>query len=84
LCYGLYILDGKILKFNIEKAIWGIGNPDIAIVINLKDEVIIPEFGHMIGLSDCDNINCVMKWECPTNLFCDDCINNIEELWNSN
>jgi hypothetical protein len=40
------------------------------------------EFGHMVGLATIEHHSgCVMDWSCPIQNFCENCVKDINEIW---
>jgi hypothetical protein len=67
-----------------EKAIYGVGFEDGLVILRCTHrESVRHEFAHMLGL---DHHNpkkpeCIMNWECAVPTFCDDCKQQIGEIW---
>ena len=70
-------------KFRDPLAIYGIGEEDgLVLLCTAHDEAVTHELGHMLGISShCDNPNCVMRYECPSDDFCKDCTAKLRNLW---
>lgn len=45
------------------------------------EEAVRHEFAHMLGLGEhCQNADCVMRWECPTPHFCEQCTAKLKSI----
>lgn len=79
--YGVLILiDSDLYSFAGKDKIWGGGHDDGLVVIKKNTEdVIRHELGHMFGLWVHCEKECVMRYECGTNTFCEQCKNKIKE-----
>lgn len=91
--YGLIILLDRnkylpIIKRGKEEkdiGIYGYGDEDGFIILRATHkEAVRHEFAHMLGLCyhhDPEKPECIMNWECPTPIFCDECKQRIINKW---
>lgn len=70
-------------RFKDPLAIYGIGEEDgLVLLRTVHEEAVVHELGHMLGISShCNNPNCVMCYECPSNDFCKGCAAKLRGLW---
>ncbi len=85
--YGLVILVDKgkhefsHLPEQREQAIYGVGDPSGWLILrHTHREAVRHEFGHMLGLG-VHHSGCVMDYRCVIDAFCNQCKQQIEEMW---
>lgn len=87
LAYGLVVIVNKAKHafyqppWQQEQAIYGVGVPDgLVILRHTHREAVRHEFGHMLGLR-IHHGGCVMDYGCASPVFCSQCKEQIEEMW---
>ena len=88
--YGIVILINKekyefCSKPSQLNAIYGIGVDDGLVILRYTHrEAVRHEFAHMLGLNRHHHPpkpECIMNYECSTYIFCIDCKNKVQKLW---
>jgi hypothetical protein len=85
--YGLVVLvnperyEFRTEPSDPEPAIYGWTDSEGLAVLRRFDiqNAVRHEFGHMIGLGH--HKDCAMDWNCSVYNFCEDCLKEIEEVW---
>jgi hypothetical protein len=84
--FGLVVLVPERYEFkkepsDPEPAIYGWTDSQGLAVLRRFDiqNAVRHEFGHMIGLGH--HKDCAMDWNCSVYNFCEDCLKEIEEVW---
>ncbi len=65
-----------------EPGIYGTTHDDgVCLLRFYHEEVVRHELAHMLGLGEhCENADCVMRWECPTRVFCEGCTEKLRQI----